>query len=177
MEHETGPLGASHCTRRHKSSAVPSTQQAEVLMKRRDPVSSLNRRETRKTWFRASTRHCYSSREAPPAPPLRSSPPSPEVWAPSTARQAIQALCTCETRQGVCTMRISSFQKLTSQVSVASLNVTNARNRTLLNITPNSFPATRYNPKRELGDDSVIEYIQVQFQELLRLWAKLKRCL
>lgn len=47
-----------------------------------------------------------------------------------------------------------------TRFSVASLNVTNARNRTLLNITPNSFPATRYNPKRELGDDSVIEYIQ-----------------
>jgi hypothetical protein len=44
---------------------------------------------------------------------------------------------------------------------VAALNITNARNRTLLNITPNAFPATRYGARRDLGDDSVIEYIQV----------------
>lgn len=31
----------------------------------------------------------------------------------------------------------------------------------LLNLVPNSFPATRYNAKRELGDDSLVEYIQV----------------
>ncbi|KAF1950665.1 ARF GTPase-like protein activator [Byssothecium circinans] len=43
---------------------------------------------------------------------------------------------------------------------IAALNITNNRNRTLLNITPNAFPATRYSAKRELGDDSVIEYVQ-----------------
>ncbi|KAF1845566.1 ArfGap-domain-containing protein [Cucurbitaria berberidis CBS 394.84] len=47
-----------------------------------------------------------------------------------------------------------------TRFSVASLNITNARNRTLLNITPNAFPATRYSPKREFGDDSVIDYVQ-----------------
>ncbi|KAF2845097.1 ARF GTPase-like protein activator [Plenodomus tracheiphilus IPT5] len=47
-----------------------------------------------------------------------------------------------------------------TRFSVASLNITNNRNRTLLNITPNSFPATRYGARREFGDDSVIEYIQ-----------------
>ncbi|KAH7073051.1 ARF GTPase-like protein activator [Paraphoma chrysanthemicola] len=47
-----------------------------------------------------------------------------------------------------------------TRFSVASLNITNARNRTLLNITPNAFPATRYGAKREFGDESVVEYIQ-----------------
>ncbi|KAK4999213.1 hypothetical protein LTR16_006991, partial [Cryomyces antarcticus] len=47
-----------------------------------------------------------------------------------------------------------------TRFSVTSLAVTNSRNRTLLNITPNSFPATQYNAKREAGDDSVVEYIQ-----------------
>ncbi|KAF2200131.1 ARF GTPase-like protein activator [Delitschia confertaspora ATCC 74209] len=47
-----------------------------------------------------------------------------------------------------------------NRFSIASLSITNARNRTLLNITPNAFPATRYSAKREIGDDSVIEYIQ-----------------
>ena len=46
-------------------------------------------------------------------------------------------------------------------VSVASLNITNARNRTLLNVSPNAFPATRYTARRDFGDDSVVEYIQV----------------
>lgn len=43
---------------------------------------------------------------------------------------------------------------------MASLNITNARNRTLLNISPNAFPATRYAARRDFGDDSVVEYIQ-----------------
>ncbi|KAF7574685.1 GTPase-activating protein that regulates ARFs (ADP-ribosylation factors) [Pyrenophora tritici-repentis] len=47
-----------------------------------------------------------------------------------------------------------------TRFSVASVNITNARNRTLLNITPNAFPATRYGAKRDFGDESVIEYIQ-----------------
>ncbi|KAF2176668.1 centaurin-beta-2 [Zopfia rhizophila CBS 207.26] len=47
-----------------------------------------------------------------------------------------------------------------NRFSVAALSVTNARNRTLLNISPNSFPATRYIARRDVGDDSVIEYIQ-----------------
>ncbi|RHZ58503.1 hypothetical protein CDV55_105309 [Aspergillus turcosus] len=34
------------------------------------------------------------------------------------------------------------------------------RCRVLLHLTPNSFPATRYTAKREVGDDSPIEYIQ-----------------
>ncbi|EMD62230.1 hypothetical protein COCSADRAFT_39004 [Bipolaris sorokiniana ND90Pr] len=47
-----------------------------------------------------------------------------------------------------------------TRFSVASLNITNGRNRTLLNVAPNAFPATRYTARRDFGDDSVIEYIQ-----------------
>ncbi|PYI10526.1 ArfGap-domain-containing protein [Aspergillus sclerotiicarbonarius CBS 121057] len=38
--------------------------------------------------------------------------------------------------------------------------ITNSRRRVLLNLVPNSFPATRYAAKRETGDESPIEYIQ-----------------
>ncbi|KAL5122016.1 hypothetical protein ACEQ8H_000232 [Pleosporales sp. CAS-2024a] len=52
------------------------------------------------------------------------------------------------------------FLRDQTRFSVAALNITNARNRTLLNVTPNAFPATRYAARRDLGDDSVIDYIQ-----------------
>lgn len=57
----------------------------------------------------------------------------------------------------------ASLPPLTSgaAVSVAALSITNSRGRTLLHITPNAFPATRYTPRRELGDDSVIDYVLV----------------
>lgn len=42
----------------------------------------------------------------------------------------------------------------------------NDSKRQLLNLTPNSSPATRYNAKRDLGDDTPIEYIQVPCQPL-----------
>ena len=47
-------------------------------------------------------------------------------------------------------------------VSVASLVVTNARRKVLLNIVPNSFPATRLSAKRDVGDEAPVEYIQVR---------------
>ncbi|KAJ9668809.1 hypothetical protein H2201_001055 [Coniosporium apollinis] len=43
---------------------------------------------------------------------------------------------------------------------VSAITVTNPRNRTILSITPNAFPATRYIAKRDIGDESVIEYVQ-----------------
>ncbi|KAF2092781.1 centaurin-beta-2 [Rhizodiscina lignyota] len=47
-----------------------------------------------------------------------------------------------------------------NRFSVTGLTVTNSRNRTLLNITPNAFPATRYNARRDLGDDLPVDYVQ-----------------
>ncbi|KAF2789260.1 ArfGap-domain-containing protein [Melanomma pulvis-pyrius CBS 109.77] len=47
-----------------------------------------------------------------------------------------------------------------TRFSVGALSVTNNRGRTLLNISPNAFPSTRYNAKRDAGDESVVEYIQ-----------------
>ncbi|KAF2474764.1 ArfGap-domain-containing protein [Lindgomyces ingoldianus] len=52
------------------------------------------------------------------------------------------------------------FLRDQNRFSVASLSITNGRNRTLLNISPNAFPSNRYSAKRDVGDDSVIEYIQ-----------------
>ncbi|KAL0257916.1 hypothetical protein SLS55_007084 [Diplodia seriata] len=52
------------------------------------------------------------------------------------------------------------FLRDQNRFSIAALNVTNSRNRVLLNVTPNAFPASRYNAKREFGDDSVVEYVQ-----------------
>ncbi|OCK84143.1 centaurin-beta-2 [Lepidopterella palustris CBS 459.81] len=47
-----------------------------------------------------------------------------------------------------------------TRFSVANLTITNSRNRILLNITPNAFPASRYTARRDVGDDSVVEYVQ-----------------
>ncbi|KAI9042219.1 putative ARF GTPase activator (Csx2) [Aspergillus affinis] len=47
-----------------------------------------------------------------------------------------------------------------TRFTVASVTVTNSRHRVLLNLVPNSYPATRYSAKRDAGDDSPIEYVQ-----------------
>ncbi|KAI9370501.1 hypothetical protein BJX61DRAFT_88459 [Aspergillus egyptiacus] len=46
-----------------------------------------------------------------------------------------------------------------NKLTIASVTISNSR-RVLLNIVPNAFPATRYNAKRDPGDDTPIEYIQ-----------------
>lgn len=46
-------------------------------------------------------------------------------------------------------------------VSIANVSVTNLRGQTLLRVTPNAFPASRYNAQKDLGDESHVEYIQV----------------
>ena len=46
-------------------------------------------------------------------------------------------------------------------VSIAALTVTNNRRRILLNIAPNAYPANRITARRDIGDDSLVEYIQV----------------
>lgn len=45
-------------------------------------------------------------------------------------------------------------------VSIASVTISNSRRR-LLTLSPNAFPAVRYVAKRDAGDDTPIEYIQV----------------
>ncbi|KAI4678342.1 uncharacterized protein J4E88_006863 [Alternaria novae-zelandiae] len=47
-----------------------------------------------------------------------------------------------------------------TRFSVAALTITNARNRTLLHVSPNAFPAARYAAKREPGDDTLIDFVQ-----------------
>ncbi|EAW11794.1 putative ARF GTPase activator (Csx2) [Aspergillus clavatus NRRL 1] len=52
------------------------------------------------------------------------------------------------------------FFKDQTRFTIASVTISNSRGQVLLHLTPNSFPATRYTAKREIGDDSPIEYIQ-----------------
>lgn len=47
-----------------------------------------------------------------------------------------------------------------NRLTISSLSITNQRRRTLLNIVPNGFPATRVSAIRDLGDNSVVEYVQ-----------------
>ncbi|KAF2090796.1 ARF GTPase-like protein activator [Saccharata proteae CBS 121410] len=47
-----------------------------------------------------------------------------------------------------------------NRFSITALTITNSRNRPLLYLSPNSFPASRYAAKRDLGDDTPIEYVQ-----------------
>jgi Arf-GAP/SH3 domain/ANK repeat/PH domain-containing protein len=54
------------------------------------------------------------------------------------------------------------FFKDQTRLTISSATISNSRGRVFLHLTPNSFPATRYAAKREVGDDSPIEYIQVR---------------
>ncbi|KAK4499983.1 hypothetical protein PRZ48_008169 [Zasmidium cellare] len=47
-----------------------------------------------------------------------------------------------------------------ARFAISSINVTNSRGQTLLRLSPNAFPATRYTAQREPPDDTPIEYIQ-----------------
>lgn len=50
----------------------------------------------------------------------------------------------------------------TLTVTISSLSVTNSRRRTVLNVVPNAFPATRVSAARDIVDNSVVEYVQVR---------------
>lgn len=47
-------------------------------------------------------------------------------------------------------------------VSIASLTVTNSKGKILLNVVPNVYPATRIIARKDYGDESLVEYIQVK---------------
>lgn len=47
-------------------------------------------------------------------------------------------------------------------MSIASLVITNARQRIVLKIGPNSFPSTKITAKKDLGDESLVEFVQVR---------------
>jgi hypothetical protein len=57
--------------------------------------------------------------------------------------------------------RLERILTTDTAVTIANVNVTNSRGQTLLRITPNAFPATRFSASRDIGDDTPIEYIQV----------------
>ncbi|KKA21128.1 ARF GTPase activator (Csx2) [Rasamsonia emersonii CBS 393.64] len=54
----------------------------------------------------------------------------------------------------------SLFFKDQNKFTISNITITNARRRVLLNVAPNSFPATRYIAKRDAGDDRPVEYVQ-----------------
>ncbi|KAK2628186.1 hypothetical protein QTJ16_002832 [Diplocarpon rosae] len=47
-----------------------------------------------------------------------------------------------------------------TRLTISSLSVTNARRRTILNVVPNAFPATKVSATRDPGDNSLVEFIQ-----------------
>lgn len=47
-----------------------------------------------------------------------------------------------------------------TRLSLSSLTVTNSRRRVLVSVLPNAFPATKVTASRDLGDQSIIEYVQ-----------------
>ena len=47
-----------------------------------------------------------------------------------------------------------------TRFSIASINVTNSRGQTLLRVSPNAYPATRFSAQKDTGDDSPIDYVQ-----------------
>lgn len=47
-----------------------------------------------------------------------------------------------------------------SRLTISSLSIRNSRRRTVLNVVPNAFPATRVTATRDFGDNSVVEYVQ-----------------
>ncbi|QSZ28705.1 hypothetical protein DSL72_003205 [Monilinia vaccinii-corymbosi] len=52
------------------------------------------------------------------------------------------------------------FLRDQSRLTISSLSITNQRRKTFLNVVPNGFPATRVSAIRDLGDSSVVEYVQ-----------------
>ncbi|KAM3065933.1 hypothetical protein ACMFMG_009842 [Clarireedia jacksonii] len=47
-----------------------------------------------------------------------------------------------------------------TRLTISSLSITNSRKKTILNIVPNGFPATKVSAIRDLGDSAVVEYVQ-----------------
>ncbi|RVD81163.1 uncharacterized protein DFL_009038 [Arthrobotrys flagrans] len=52
------------------------------------------------------------------------------------------------------------FMRDQARLTITSLVVTNAKKRPIVSITPNAFPSTRAVPKKEIGDDALVEYVQ-----------------
>jgi len=47
--------------------------------------------------------------------------------------------------------------------------VLNSHGKVLLNVVPNVFPATRIIARKDYGDESLVEYIQVESLRILRI--------
>ena len=60
------------------------------------------------------------------------------------------------------TLTTPSSTKVGTTVSIASLTITNNKGKILLNVVPNVYPATRVIARKDYGDESLVEYIQVK---------------
>jgi Arf-GAP with SH3 domain, ANK repeat and PH domain-containing protein len=61
-----------------------------------------------------------------------------------------------------CGAPVPNLSELTpTLVSIALLTVSNSARNVVLNVTPNAFPAARLTAKRDSGDDSPVNYVQV----------------
>ncbi|KAK6538305.1 hypothetical protein TWF694_011186 [Orbilia ellipsospora] len=52
------------------------------------------------------------------------------------------------------------FMRDQTRLTVTSLVITNAKKRTIVSLAPNAFPSTRAVAKKEVGDDTLVEYVQ-----------------
>jgi hypothetical protein len=97
-------------------------------------------------------------------------------WETLPASQMRQRPSIYEIKRAVSSKRklisLMHADRIICAVSISSLTVTNSRKRILLNVVPNAFPATKATATRDIGDNSVIEYVQVWPPVLLILSKK-----
>lgn len=84
-----------------------------------------------------------------------------------------QSRRTCSNSQ--CPPSVLTENRIT--VSIASLTVTNSKGKILLNVVPNVYPATRIIARKDYGDESLVEYIQVKKTCSARITSWLTRSL
>ncbi|KAK3677562.1 hypothetical protein LTR78_002412 [Recurvomyces mirabilis] len=47
-----------------------------------------------------------------------------------------------------------------AKLTISSVHITNSRGQTLLRVSPNAYPVTRYSAQKDTGDDAPTEYVQ-----------------
>lgn len=47
-------------------------------------------------------------------------------------------------------------------MSIAAITVTNSNGKTLMKISPNAFPCTKMSARKEMGEEGMIEFVQVR---------------
>lgn len=55
------------------------------------------------------------------------------------------------------------LQSVRHIVTLASLHITNGHGRSVLRLAPNAFPSSRVIARKDIGEEGLIEYVQVRF--------------